>query len=68
MGKCFGGSGNKLAGNLNMMGYSNTSLADQNRLRDAVHKAHVDTQTLSKQGAKMLGGRQMNGRLSGNRQ
>ena len=68
MGESFSESGDKLAGNLNMMGYSNTSLADQNRLRDAVHKAHVDTQTLSKHGDEMLGDLQMNGRLSGDRQ
>ena len=33
-----------------------TRLADPTRHRDAVHKAHVDTEILSRHGDKMVGG------------
>ena len=68
MGESLNESGDPLAGNLNMIWNSITRLVDSTRHRDAVHKAQVDTQTLSKHGDEMLGDLQMNGRLSGDRQ
>ena len=64
-GECLSESGDFLACNLSLMGYSITRLSDPPRHRDAVQKAHVDTQRRSKHEGKMFRDLQMNGRLSG---